>query len=203
MNLLHIDASILGASSASRQLSAAIVDKLKSGAAGLSVTYRDLAKDPLMHLSGEHLAAAQGAVPETPAVQSDLAASQAVLEEFLAADVIVIGAPMYNFTISSQLKAWIDRILVAGKTFRYGANGAEGLAGNKRVIVAISRGGLYGAGAPGASLEHAESYLRGVLGFIGINNPEFIVAEGLMTGPEQRQKAMDSALQTAITLHAA
>lgn len=203
MNLLHIDASILGASSASRQLSAAIVDKLKSGAAGLSVTYRDLAKDPLMHLSGEHLAAAQGAVPETPAVQSDLAASQAVLEEFLAADVIVIGAPMYNFTISSQLKAWIDRILVAGKTFRYGANGAEGLAGNKRVIVAISRGGLYGATAPAAPLEHAESYLRGVLGFIGINNPEFIVAEGLMTGPEQRQKAMDSALQTAITLHAA
>lgn len=203
MNLLHIDASILGASSASRQLSAAIVDKLKSGAAGLSVTYRDLAKDPLMHLSGEHLAAAQGAVPETPAVQSDLAASQAVLEEFLAADVIVIGAPMYNFTISSQLKAWIDRILVAGKTFRYGANGAEGLAGKKRVIVAISRGGLYGATAPAAPLEHAESYLRGVLGFIGINNPEFIVAEGLMTGPEQRQKAMDSALQTAITLHAA
>jgi FMN-dependent NADH-azoreductase len=203
MNLLHIDASILGASSASRQLSAAIVDKLKSGAAGLSVTYRDLAKDPLMHLSGEHLAAAQGAVPETPAVQSDLAASQAVLEEFLAADVIVIGAPMYNFTISSQLKAWIDRILVAGKTFRYGANGAEGLAGKKRVIVAISRGGLYGATAPAAPLEHAESYLRGVLGFIGINNPEFIVAEGLMTGPEQRQKAMDVALQTAITLHAA
>jgi FMN-dependent NADH-azoreductase len=203
MKLLHVDASILGANSASRQLSTAIVNKLKNGAADLSVTYRDLAKDPLMHLSGEHLAAAQGAVPETATVQNDLAASQAVLEEFLTADVIVIGTPMYNFTIPSQLKAWIDRVLVAGKTFRYGAQGAEGLAGNKRVIVAISRGGLYGANAPAAPLEHAESYLRGVLGFIGIKNPEFVIAEGLMIGPEQRQKAMDSALQTATTLHAA
>jgi len=203
MKLLHIDASILGANSASRQLSAAIVDNLKKGAADLSVTYRDLAKDPLMHLSGEHLAAAQGAVPETAAVQSDLAASQAVLAEFLAADVIVIGAPMYNFTISSQLKAWIDRILVAGKTFRYGANGAEGLAGDKRVIVAISRGGLYGPGAPAAPLEHVETYLRGVFGFVGVKNLEIVLAEGLMIGPDQRQKAMEDALHTAKNLRAA
>src|SRR6202012_3032201 len=107
-------------------------------------------------------------------VQAELAAGQAVLEEFLAADIIVIGAPMYNFTIPSQLKAWIDRIVVGGKTFKYGANGPEGLAGNKRVIVAISRGGFYGAGTPTAALEHLESYLRGVFGFIGIRNPDFI-----------------------------
>ena len=91
-----------------------------------------------------------------------------MLEEFLAADIIVLGAPMYNFTIPSQLKAWIDRILVAGKTFKYCAQGVEGLAGNKRVIVAISRGGFYGPGTPAAVGEHLETYLRWVFGFIGI-----------------------------------
>ena len=125
---------------------------------------------PLAHLSGSHLAAGQGAAPEA-SLQADIAAGQAVLEEFLAADIVVLGAPMYNFTIPSQLKAWIDRILVAGKTFKYGAQGVEGLAGNKRVIVAISRGGFYGAGTPAAVGEHLETYLRWVFGFIGINDP--------------------------------
>src|SRR5580704_1002186 len=118
MKLLHIDSSILGGNSASRQLSAAIVDRLTKATPGLDVVYRDLVAEPLSHLSGEHLAAAQGAVPESPAIQKDIAASQAVLNEFLGADIVVIGAPMYNFTIPSQLKAWIDRIAVAGKTFR-------------------------------------------------------------------------------------
>jgi FMN-dependent NADH-azoreductase len=203
MRLLHIDASILGANSASRQLSEAVVERLRKSTPDLEVTYRDLAAGPLAHLSGAHLAAAQGATPESPALQQDLAASQAVLEEFLAADIVVIGAPMYNFTIPSQLKAWIDRILVAGKTFRYGAAGLEGLAGNKRVIIAISRGGLYGPGAPAAVLEHLETYLRGVFGFIGVTNPELIVAEGLRLGPEQRERSMQRALQAAGALRAA
>jgi FMN-dependent NADH-azoreductase len=203
MRLLHIDASILGANSASRQLSEAVVEPLRKSTPDLEVTYRDLAAGPLAHLSGAHLAAAQGATPESPALQQDLAASQAVLEEFLAADIVVIGAPMYNFTIPSQLKAWIDRILVAGKTFRYGAAGLEGLAGNKRVIIAISRGGLYGPGAPAAVLEHLETYLRGVFGFIGVTNPELIVAEGLRLGPEQRERSMQRALQAAGALRAA
>ena len=203
MKLLHIDASILGANSASRQLSGAVVQRLRAVTPDLQITYRDLAAQPLGHLSGAHLAAAQGASPESAQLQQDLAASQAVLEEFLSADTIVIGAPMYNFTIPSQLKAWIDRIVVAGKTFRYGAAGPEGLAGNKRVIIAISRGGLYGPGAPAAALEHLESYLRGILGFIGVTNPEFIVAEGLLLGPQQRDKAMQSALQAAGALRAA
>ena len=203
MRLLHIDASILGANSASRQLSEAVVERLRKSTPDLEVTYRDLAAGPLAHLSGAHLAAAQGATPESPALQQDLAASQAVLEEFLAADIVVIGAPMYNFTIPSQLKAWIDRILVAGKTFRYGAAGPEGLAGNKRVIIAISRGGLYGPGAPAAVLEHLETYLRGVFGFIGVTNPELIVAEGLQLGPEQRERSMQRALQAAGALRAA
>jgi FMN-dependent NADH-azoreductase len=203
MKLLHIDASILGANSASRQLSGAVVERLRKATADVEITYRDLAAEPLRHLSGAHLAAAQGATPETPDLRHELAASQAVLEEFLSADTVVIGAPMYNFTLPSQLKAWIDRIVVAGKTFRYGASGPEGLAGNKRVIIAISRGGFYGPGAPAAALEHLETYLRGILGFIGVTSPEFIVAEGLLLGPDQREKSMHSALQAAGALHAA
>ena len=141
MKLLHINSSVLGPHSVSRQVSAAIVGRLRQETPALDITYRDLTSTPLAHLSGSHLAAAQGA-PAEAALQQDLAAGQAVMDEFLAADIVVLGAPMYNFTIPSQLKAWIDRILVAGKTFRYGAQGPEGLAGNKRVIVAISRGGF-------------------------------------------------------------
>jgi FMN-dependent NADH-azoreductase len=203
MKLLHVDASILGANSASRRLSAAAVERLNKATPGLEIVYRDLAAEPLSHLTGEHLAAAHGAVPESATVQKDIAASQTALQDFLAADIVVIGAPMYNFTIPSQLKAWIDRIVIAGKTFRYGPDGAEGLAGNKRVVIAISRGGLYGPGAPAAALEHLETYLRAVFGFIGVTNLEIIVAEGLQIGPEQREKSMLGALQSAAALRAA
>jgi FMN-dependent NADH-azoreductase len=202
MKLLHIDSSVLGSHSVSRQVSAAAVDRLRKGTPDLDIVYRDLSSMPLAHLSGWHLAAAQGAVPEA-ALQQDLAAGQAVLEEFLAADIVVLGAPMYNFTIPSQLKAWIDRILVAGKTFKYGAQGAEGLAGNKRVIVAISRGGFYGAGTPAAIGEHLETYLRWVFGFIGVTDLEFISADGVQVGPEHRERALAGALQAATNLHAA
>lgn len=203
MKLLHIDTSILGANSVSRQISEAVVARLRQTAPGLEVIYRDLGGVPLAHLSGLHLAAAQGVVPEAPTVQQDLAASQTALADFLAADIVVIGAPMYNFTIPSQLKAWIDRILVAGKTFRYGAQGPEGLAGDKRVIVAISRGNFYGAGAPAAAAEHVETYLRTVFGFIGVTKLEFIVAEGVQVAPEHREKAVTGALHAAAALKAA
>jgi FMN-dependent NADH-azoreductase len=202
MKLLHIDSSVLGPHSVSRQVSAAIVDRLRKATPGLEIVYRDLATTPLAHLSGPHLAAAQGAAPDA-ALQPDLAAGQAVLDEFLAADTVVLGAPMYNFTIPSQLKAWIDRILVAGKTFKYSEQGAEGLAGNKRVIVAISRGGFYGAGTPAAVGEHLETYLRWVFGFIGVTNLEFISADGVQVGPEHREKALAGALQAATNLRAA
>src|SRR3982074_2678878 len=152
--------------------------------------------------SGPHLAARQGAEPAI-ALAQDIAAGQAVLEEFLAADIVVIGAPMNNFIIPSQLKAWIDRIVVAGKTFKYGEKGPEGLAGNKRVIIAISRGGFYGIGTSAAVGEHLETYLRWVFGFIGVANPEFISADGVQLGPEHREKARARALQAATHLHAA
>jgi FMN-dependent NADH-azoreductase len=200
MKLLHLDSSILGGNSASRQLSAAMAGQVAKANPGLEIVYRDLAAEPLPHLSGELFAARQGAVPESPAIQEDIVASQAVLDEFLGADTVVIGAPMYNFGIPSQLKAWIDRIAVAGKTFRYGANGPEGLSGGKRVIVTISRGGLYGPGTPASGFEHVESYLRGVFGFLGVTNLEIVVAEGLAIGPEQRGQAMQGALNTITQL---
>jgi len=203
MKLLHIDSSVLGPHSVSRRVSAAIVERLRQTTPGLDIICRDLTATPLSHLSGSLLAAAQGVTPTDPAVQRDVALSQAVLDEFLSADMVVLGAPMYNFTIPSQLKAWIDRILVAGKTFRYSAQGPEGLAGNKRVIVAISRGGFYGPGTQAAAFEHLESYLRGVFGFIGVTKLEFISADGVRVGPEHREKALASALQAVTKLEAA
>ncbi|WP_375308335.1 NAD(P)H-dependent oxidoreductase [Bradyrhizobium sp. A11] len=202
MKLLHLDSSVLGPHSVSRQVSAAIVDRLRQATPSLDVVYRDLTQTPLAHLSGSHLAAAQGA-PAPAELAPDLAASAAALDEFLSADIIVIGAPMYNFTIPSQLKAWIDRILVVGKTFKYGAAGPEGLAGGKRVIVAISRGGYYGAETPYAAGEHLESYLRWVFGFMGIASVEFIPADGIQVGPDHREKAIAGALQSATSLRAA
>jgi FMN-dependent NADH-azoreductase len=179
MKLLHLDSSVLGPHSVSRQVSAAIVERLRQSTPGLDVSYRDLTLTPLAHLTGSHLAAGQGVTPD------------------------VLGAPMYNFTIPSQLKAWIDRILVAGKTFKYSAQGVEGLAGGKRAIVAISRGGFYGPGTPAAVGEHLETYLRWVFGFIGITNPEFISADGIQVGPEHREKAVAGALKAAGELNAA
>src|SRR5262249_45338930 len=116
---------------------------------------------------------------------------------------VVLGAPMYNFTIPSQLKAWIDRILVAGKTFSYTAKGPQGLAGDKRVIVAISRGGFYGEGSPMAALEHLETYLRGIFGFIGVVRPELTPADRIQVALEHREKALAGALEAAARLEAA
>ncbi|HEX6071401.1 MAG TPA: NAD(P)H-dependent oxidoreductase [Sphingomicrobium sp.] len=183
MTILHIDASINGENSASRAISARIVDRIKAARWGEKVVYRDLAASPLPHLT------------------LDAFADTTVLDEFLAADTIVIGAPMYNFTLPTQLKTWIDRILVAGTTFRYTENGPEGLATGKRVIVALARGGFYDANSPAAALEHLESYLRGVFNFIGIE-PEFVAADGLNMGPEQREASVSQALGATIRLAA-
>jgi len=206
MKLLHIDSSILGANSVSRPIAAAVVDRLRRSEPNLEITYRDLVAAPLPHLTLAQLPSdhpLSALAPSSNTAQQDKAASQAVLEEFLAADIVVIGTPMYNFAIPSQLKAWIDRILVPGKTFQYGQDGVKGLAGDKRVIVVISRGGFYGQETPSAAAEHAESYLRTALGFIGVTAPEIIVAEGIQRGPEHRQTAVEGALQAANNLRAA
>lgn len=145
----------------------------------------------LLHIDSSILGA--NSVSRSPEDHRDVTTSAAVLEEFLAADIVVVGAPMYNFTISSQLKAWIDRIAVAGKTFRYTANGPEGLAGDKKVVVVSTRGGFYGSDTPLAAIDHQEPYLRAVFGFFGITNLEYIRAEGIAVSPEQREKAVQDA----------
>ena len=201
MNLLHIDSSILGDHSVSRKVSAAAVAALRAADPGLKVTYRDLDATPAPHQSGA-LMAARGLNPAARNADQarEVAEADAVLDEFLAADVVVIGAPMYNFGIPSQLKSWIDHLAVAGKTFRYSEAGVEGLAGGKRVILASSRGGFYGAGGPAAFLQHQESYLRGFFGFIGIPDVEVVSAEGVNYGPDHKQKALDGAVAEAAGL---
>lgn len=203
MKLLHLDSSILGENSVSRTLSKATVERLVEENPGIEVSYRDLVAEPISHLTGQYLAGQSAPVQHDQALQEDLALGGRVLEEFLAADVVVIGVALYNFTVASQLKAWVDRVAVAGKTFRYTQAGPEGLAGDKRVILTIARGGFYGAGTPAAAFEHAETYLRTVFGFFGVTNLEVIVAEGIATGPEQREKATNDALGAIAGLKAA
>lgn len=203
MKLLHVDSSILGDNSVSRQVSAAIVAHLVEAAPGAQVTTRDLAAAPLSHLSGAYLAGRDAAIQHDQALQEELDLGGAALAEFLAADTVVIGCPMYNFAIPSQLKAWIDRICVAGKTFRYTEKGPEGLAVGKRVIVAASRGGFYGMDTPHAAYEHQTSYLKAVFGFIGIADLEIIAAEGIARGAEQREKALAGALERVAHLRIA
>jgi FMN-dependent NADH-azoreductase len=199
MKLLHIDSSISGGPSASRQLSAEAVNSLRYARPGLEIVRRDLELDPLPHYDSKMLAASWPENQADDATRDEIAKNAAVLDEFLSADIIVIGAPMYNFAIPSQLKAWIDRIVIAGRTFRYGQSGVEGLATGKKVIVASSRGGLYGNGTPQAAFDFQETYLRAILGFIGIDDIEFIRAEGLALGPEPRQEAIRAGFQAART----
>jgi FMN-dependent NADH-azoreductase len=194
MKLLHIDSGILGDNSVSRRLSAATVAQLKARHPGLEVTYRDVVANPIAHLSGAHLAAPSiDAGQHDAAMRKDLADGAAVMDEFLAADIVVIGAPMYNFSVPSQLKAWIDRIAVAGKTFRYTEKGPEGLAGGKTVIIASARGNIYSAGTPLAAIDHQESYLRAVFGFLGVTDVSFVRAEGVAFSPDHKTKAIAAA----------
>ena len=193
MKMLHLDPSILGPYSVSRQLSAAIVARETGLHPGLEVTYHDLHADPLLHLSSAHLAAFQGAPVTDEALGSDVAIGNSYIDELFVNDIIVIGAPMYNFTVPTQLKAWMDRVMVAGKTFRYGAAGPEGLVTGKRVFIASARGGIYTQGAPAAAMEHHESYLIGSLAFMGMTDVTVIRAEGLAINANVKQAAVQAA----------
>ncbi len=197
MKLLHIDSSISGGPSASRQLTAEVVNALRDAKPGLEIARRDLELEPLPHFDSKMLAASWPENQVDDATRTEIARNAAVLEEFLASDIIVIGAPMYNFAIPTQLKAWIDRIVIAGRTFRYGQSGVEGLAKGKKVIVASSRGGLYANGTPQAAFDFQETYLRAILGFVGIDDIEFIRAEGLALGPEPRKDAIRTGFEAA------
>lgn len=190
MKLLHIDSSILGAHSASRAVTRDIVQGFWDAHPHLEVLYRDLSLTPLAHMTRQTINPAHPmSAQDDPSLADERARGDDALAEFLNADVVVIGAPMYNFTIPSQLKAWVDRICVPGKTFSYGADGPKGLAGNKRVIIAVTRGGDY-RGDDRKAFEHTESYLRATFGFLGVS-PEIIALDGLATA--QRNEAVESA----------
>lgn len=180
MKLLHIDSSALGANSVTRELSAAVVARWQDAIPALSVQYRDLDAEPIPHLTGRTLAKADPAEADE---------GERAIQQFLDADVIVIGSPMYNFGVSSTLKAWIDRVAVAGRTFRYTEAGPEGLAKGKRVIVATGRGGIH----TGAPTDFQEPYLRQVFGFLGIDQVEFVRAEGVSYSPQHRADALAAA----------
>jgi FMN-dependent NADH-azoreductase len=193
MKLLHIDSSILSDNSVSRQLSEAIVEQWRQSYSDLEISYRDLAVEAPKHLSAEILDAGfVDSQHHTPLQRDETAFSEILLEEFLAADVIVLGAPMYNFSIPSQLKAWLDRVLVRGRTFQYTENGPVGLAGGKQAVIVSSRGGIYGEGSTARLMDHQESYLKTVLGFMGITDISVIRAEGVNM-PEKREQAIAAA----------
>ncbi|GBQ85573.1 FMN-dependent NADH-azoreductase [Asaia sp. W19] len=194
MKILHIDSSILGDNSASRALTAETIAHLKAAHPEAEITYHDLAAHPIPDLSAGHVAARFGAEVTDEAIQADLARGNAHVEELLAADIVVIGAPMYNFTVPVQLKNWIDRIAVAGKTFRYGENGPEGLVpGGKKAVLISTRGGNYTPGTPAAPMDHQEPYMTAVFSFIGLRDITWIRAEGLSRGAEARDAAMSAA----------
>lgn len=195
MKLLHLDSSALGAASVSRQLTAEIVARQKALHLDIRVTYRDLAADPALHLTGAHMAARMGATSDDATINADLVKGNAYMDELLAADVLVIGAPMYNLSIPTPLKAWIDRVAVAGKTFQYTATGPQGLLKGKKAFIASARGGVYSTGSPAAALEHQESYLIGLLAFLGVTDVKVVRAEGIAFGPEAKEAAIAKALQ--------
>ena len=173
-NILRVDSSITGENSVSRKVTERIVAQFNG-----NIITRDLVAAPIDHLTLDQLG------------------DNGLVDEFLGADVVVVGAPMYNFTVPSQLKAWLDRIVVNGTTFRYTAEGKpEGLAGPKRVIIALSRGGFYGPEQGNADFEHLESYLKIIFGFIGLT-PEFVRADGINLGPEVKARSVEKALEQA------
>lgn len=201
MKLLHIDSSPLAANSVSRALTAKTVAQWQALHPGTTVERLDLAVDAPTHLDQQSLGFRLGQEAPTDVQKRENAVSEQLVSQFLAADVVVVGAPMYNFSVPSQLKAWIDRIAQAGRTFRYTEKGPEGLAGGKTVIIVSTRGGMY-AGTPGEVMDHQESYLKTVFGFFGVTDIRFVRAEGVAMGDEARARAV-AAAEAGIRAHTA
>ncbi|MFN3493130.1 MAG: FMN-dependent NADH-azoreductase [Hydrogenophaga sp.] len=193
MKLLHIDSAITGHQSISRQLTAQAVAAWQASHPGTQVEHLDLAVNTPPHFGADALGFRNGQEATTDIQRQENALSEQLVSQFLAADVIVIGAPLYNFTIPTQLKAWIDRVAQASRTFTYTEQGPKGLAGGKTVIVAITRGGVYSTSEAGRAMEHQESYLQTVFGFFGITDVRFVRAEGVAMGPEAKAQALGTA----------
>jgi FMN-dependent NADH-azoreductase len=195
MKLLHIDSSPLAAHSVSRELTRRAVAQWQASHPGTAVEYLDLAADAPSHLNLDSLGFRLGLDAEglTEVQKRENGVSEKLVSQFLAADVVVVGAPMYNFSIPSQLKAWIDRVAQAGRTFKYTEQGPQGLATGKTVLVASTRGGAYHGNPDLAFLDHQESYLKAVFGFFGITDVRFVRAEGLAMGDAVKAKAIEAA----------
>lgn len=194
MKVLHIDSSIMGGDSVTRKLSSTIVTLIQNSYPETSVEYRDLVDDELKHLTGPIAAGFRltGTKDFSEATLHEHQLSEALVREFLGSEVLVIGAPMYNFSVSSQLKAWLDRIAQVGRTFKYTEHGPVGLSGAKRIIVVSARGGFYSEG-PQQKMDHQESYLRTFFGFLGISDIHFIRAEGVSRGQQLRDEGVEAA----------
>lgn len=193
-NILIIDSAATGDASVSRGLTSKLAERLSLNARSTHIVRRDVGTSPIPHLVAETVGAIRGAPGDTEAGRRALALSDVLIEEVKTADVIVIGAPMYNFGMASTLKAWFDHILRAGVTFRYSEAGPEGLVTGKRAIVIESRAGLYSEG-PGAIMDHQEPHIRTLLGFIGITDVTFVRAEKLAFGPEAAAAAISEAVE--------
>ncbi len=195
-NILVIDSSVSGEASVSRTLVREAVAAL-SAQGPVSVVTRDLGADPVPHLTEANVAGVRG-TPATDPEHTARALSDTLIAELRAADTIVIGAPMYNFSVPTTLRSWFDHVLRAGETFTYSEAGPKGLLDGKRVIVIESRGGLYSEG-PAAALDFQEPYLRHLLGFVGLTDVTFVRAEKIGYGPDSRAAAIAAA---TATLHA-
>jgi len=195
MKLLHIDSSALGGNSVSRQLTERLVAQWRATDPGTVVEYLDLATDAPTHLSMDSLGFRMGPSAEglTDVQRRENEISEKLVSQFLAADVVVVGAPMYNFSIPTQLKAWVDRVAQAGRTFTYNDKGPKGLAGGKTVIIASSRGGVYSTNPALTGLDHQESYLKTVFGFFGVTDIQVVRAEGVAMGDAAKAQALTAA----------
>jgi FMN-dependent NADH-azoreductase len=188
--LLHINSSVRTSGSVSRQLTAEFIEKWRAAHPEFQIVERDLASQPVPHITEQTIGAYFTPVENRSAEQAEaVKLSDQLVAELIAADVIVIGAPMYNFSVSSSLKAWIDHIARAGLTFKYTESGPVGLLGGKKVFVFTSRGGVYSEG-PAKPMDFHETYLRGVLGFVGLNDVTFVHTEGLALGEETTVSAV-------------
>lgn len=191
MNILHITSSARGSASYSNRVATNVVDEISARNPGAVVTERNLATDPLPHIDDDFVAATKSAAgPQTERQRAQLAQSDALVDELLASDLIVMAAPMINFTIPSNLKTWIDHVARAGRTFSYSEKGPQGLVTGKQVILVAARGGVY---AQNNALDFQVPYLKSVLGFLGMTDVVVIEVEGTAYGPEVAEKAVVAA----------
>jgi FMN-dependent NADH-azoreductase len=190
---LIINSSALGDASVSNKLTRQLADRLKVMDPTLEIKVRDIGADPVPHLTADSVGAIRG-VADTDAARTTLALSDTLIDEIREADLLVIGSPMYNFGMSSTLKAWFDHVLRAGVTFSYSESGPEGLMKGKKAVVIEARAGFYSDG-PAAGMDNQEPHLRTLLGFMGITDVIFVRAEKLAFGPEAAAAAIEAAAE--------